>query len=58
MEVLFSAKLTTGGPATTNPLTLSVQMSGHLNPLYIPGKVVSSLADGWSAPPFFKLIWL
>lgn len=50
-----SAKLTILGPATTNPSRESVQISGHLNPSYIPGRVVSSLADGLSAPPFFTL---
>jgi len=54
-EELPSAKLTTLGPGTTNPSRESVQMSGQLNPVYIPGRLVSSLDDGLSAPPFFTL---
>jgi len=49
------AKLTTLGPATTNPSRESVQMSGHLNPLYIPGRLVRSLDDGSPVPPFITL---
>jgi hypothetical protein len=50
-----SAKLTMLGPATTNPSRESVQMLGHLKPVYIPGKLVRSLEDGLSAPPFITL---
>jgi len=53
-----SAKLTTLGPATTKPSRGSLQMLGHSNSSYIPGRLVSSLDDGMSAPPFFTLTCL